>query len=916
MADPLSIAASVAGIVQLSVDVFQRVCKQTLSEIEKRLEKAQDDFDGQSRTRTRAVLRSLRWPFSADETKSLVSNSAGHRSTLELALSAETLGKLLQSLASQDEINGGLNSLMQKFDRLSAIQTRAEMSEKRRETVETFLKVNPQANFHTSRRLRQPMTGLWLTESNLTFQKWRDIPHSAIWLSGIPGAGKTLLSGAVIEEILQLSNDSTAVAFFYCDYKNDESKKLTNLMSALAVQLAQQNDAAFELLEAHHHALTARTGLKADPDAEGLHRLISQMSALYKKVYIIIDGLDEYENNVPEVTAGLTELRDNCSSVSMAVFSRDEQEIREELEEDFAHVEIAAHTEDLDLYVRAEMSTRKQPKKLAQTNPRLREEIREKLVGGAQGMFRWVACQLDYLCELTNNRAHREALSSLPPTLEETYHRLLQRVLAAGPDVTNLVRKTLHWTAVDRHIQLPVLQEGVSIPDSPNAHFSEDDLIETDEIYRRCSSLVRKVPMRNPDKRELLEFAHFTVVEYLRSIDPGSDVAVFKLEDERAMDELCKTCLRSLLMADLGPDYSALKPVRLYEHVITLFAPRKSPQFLCLAYGVLKGETIHPWAMFEDETDPKDIMNSVKFVDAIVSPNFTTLKLAASFDLPEGVRWLDAGLNVFYVAAAGGNCSVLFTLLAHIKKNCSTYQKLYRSEPWCSNQCTKALISNTLNVKGLEPIGFKHYFDTWPFPATFSGTPMHYAVVAKGPGIIDALLDHGADINARDHQTAIMYAALYGNIEMTLALDTGDSVLRIQTQAGKTVLHLWVSQPRFLNGALRLLHKYGMIERFIDRENRVYFSPLCTAAIGNYPASIDPLLKYRANIDKEGCPHGSPLMAAKAASWMDISDKEGQRQQGRGRTSTTRTRTDIGKDEDRNRQQGTTTSGNTDGQKQ
>lgn len=451
MSDPLSIAGSIAGIVQLSAAVFQQVskftkeakgaknsvkdladqirnlsgilqnlallaaslenenartenknatiehknarttfraqhlhgCSQTLFEVEKRLKKAQDDFAG---PRANSILRSLRWPFSADETRALVSDMAGHRSTLELALSAETLEKLLQTLARQDEIKSGLTSLAQNVERLSAVQIRAQMSEKRSKIVETFLKVNPQNNFLTSTRLRQPMTGLWLTESNHTFQKWRDIPHSAIWLSGIPGAGKTVLSGAAIEEILQLSSDSTAVAFFYCDYKNDESKKVGNVLSALAVQLAQQSDAAFPLLETYYNGLTAQTGLRGGPDAAGLQELISRIAALYEKVYIIIDGLDECDSNVAEVAAALMELRGNSPSVSMAVFSRNELEIREELEEDFAHVEIAAHSEDLDLYVRGEMSKRRQLKKLAINNPDLSEAIRDKLVGGAQGM--------------------------------------------------------------------------------------------------------------------------------------------------------------------------------------------------------------------------------------------------------------------------------------------------------------------------------------------------------------------------------------------------------------------------------------------------------------------------------------------------------------------------------------------------
>ena len=42
--------------------------------------------------------------------------------------------------------------------------------------------------------------------------------------------------------------------------------------------------------------------------------------------------------------------------------------------------------------------------------------------------FRWVACQIEFLCELPNDAARRTALQSLPPDLHSTYSRILDRV--------------------------------------------------------------------------------------------------------------------------------------------------------------------------------------------------------------------------------------------------------------------------------------------------------------------------------------------------------------------------------------------------------------------------------------------------------------------------------------------------------
>ncbi|KAL2880136.1 hypothetical protein SGCOL_004521 [Colletotrichum sp. CLE4] len=438
MSDPLSIAGSIAGIVQLSAAVFQQVskfvkdakgaektvkdladqtrnlsgvlhnlallassleqetatsafkahhlhaCRQTLLAVEKRLEKPLSGFNEESRRQ--AVYRSLKWPFSGEDTKGLLAQIEGHRNTISLALSTDTLESMLKCLEKQDDILGTLISLNQKVKRLTTIQTRIECDEKRRKIIDYFLKVNPQVNLQTSSRMRQPLTGLWLTESNSIFLKWADLPRSGLWLSGITGAGKTILSGMVIEKVLQKSSQSVAVAFFYCDYKNNDSQKLLNILSTIAVQLGQQNQQAFRILEEYHGGLRSANGLDAQPEPKELLDLITKVISVYEKVFIVVDGLDECGGNVAEVAKAIKLLLDASSSASITVFSRDEQEIRDEFADEFARIEIAAHTEDLDIYIRAEMAHRRQLRNLSIQNPQFAEEIRHQLVDGAQGM--------------------------------------------------------------------------------------------------------------------------------------------------------------------------------------------------------------------------------------------------------------------------------------------------------------------------------------------------------------------------------------------------------------------------------------------------------------------------------------------------------------------------------------------------
>ncbi|KAH0427673.1 ankyrin repeat protein [Colletotrichum camelliae] len=739
MSGPLSIAASIAGIVSLSAEVFQRVSKfvkeakdaqkslreladqirnlsgilqnlyllasslenentptilkayhihnysQILFEIEDVTKKALQDFN---KGKTSAVFRSLKWPFSIDATRSLAARLASSCDTLKLALSVDTMRKLLECLASQDELKSGLGLLSQKLDRVSTIQARIELNKKRKETIGFFLQVNPQNIFQASLRLRQPLTGLWLTESDPTFQKWRSIPHSAIWLSGMPGAGKTVLCAVAIDEMLQLTrgDDSTAVAFFFCDYKSQESRELVNLLSSVAVQLAQQKDAAFAHVESYFASLNPQDGLQRQPEVDELQEVLSDVCSEYERVFVIIDGLDECGTAVEEIAAGVRVFADNCLSVSIAVLSRNEPEIEEELADPFDHVEISARKEDIDLYVRAEMTTRKKLKRLAFENPELAALIKDKLINGAGGMFRWVTCQLDYIEDLGTNRDRREALESLPPTLQGTYQRLLQRVLKAGPTASRLVKKVLHWTAVSR-LSVHEIREAVSIPDSHLDEFGPDDLYEIEHIFRSCSSLIRRFhTIENSDSTgDFVEFSHFTVAEYLKGIDPASDVAIFKLDYKAAEIELSTLSLRMILMKGEAFDYSTLGSTMLLKHLThifnshpfyffatvrlsevsergvtstvswdhiensemfeslrSIFGPQKSASFLSVALGgAFSIHGIRPTSFddaFWDSYDEKNRRFATKAFDilnVLLSPDFTPLKYAAAIGLPK-----------------------------------------------------------------------------------------------------------------------------------------------------------------------------------------------------------------------------------------------------------------------------------------
>jgi hypothetical protein len=121
-----------------------------------------------------------------------------------------------------------------KDDALDRLRSAAIMKNNRgcvqvqEERLGEFLKwlsaPDPATNHYKACKKRQAGTGLWLLESR-EFAEWKENAASRLWLHGIPGCGKTILSSTIIEALLQHcgSDTSIAAAYFYFDFTNTET---------------------------------------------------------------------------------------------------------------------------------------------------------------------------------------------------------------------------------------------------------------------------------------------------------------------------------------------------------------------------------------------------------------------------------------------------------------------------------------------------------------------------------------------------------------------------------------------------------------------------------------------------------------------------------------------------------------------
>ena len=437
MADPLSISASIAGLITITDSVFSRIfkyvkavkaapdevsslklalgslsgilhnleliaaqfegepfdtaiqvnhihsCFQTVEKVEKILEKYHSLSAGPQRM---DKTKRLKWPFSVSEAKNICVEIEQHKTTLSLALNVDGMTAFLQTLSRQKDLQNGIEDIKSESQRKREVETRIAVSTERRKILDWIQPYDPHQNHNMNLNLRHPGTGLWLIEGD-EFKSWLSCSRARLWYYGIPGAGKTVLASSVIQEALERTSPNIAVAFFYCDYKNVATQDPRNILGSLACQLALQDEQSYVKLQAFYtkHNPPDRPYIGFDHDE--LRDLLVEMASNFNEVMIIVDALDECGTQTKRVTRLLSSLdgSNDIDNIKTLFFSRDEQEIREILE-GYDPVSIAAKSSDLRLFVGAEIELRIRNKDLRIKDSSLKEDIMKRLVEGAEGM--------------------------------------------------------------------------------------------------------------------------------------------------------------------------------------------------------------------------------------------------------------------------------------------------------------------------------------------------------------------------------------------------------------------------------------------------------------------------------------------------------------------------------------------------
>ncbi|KAH9055869.1 hypothetical protein EDB83DRAFT_1091321 [Lactarius deliciosus] len=416
---------------------------------------------------------------------------------------------------------------------------------------------DPSVNYNTASDAHHEGTAAWCTKGD-TLANWKT-SGSLLWIHGKPGSGKSILSSAIIRDIKTMSNAGSAfLAYFYFDFKDKAKQDSRALLSSLLFQLSDQSDifcdTLFSLYSAHKRGSEQPT---TDSLSQCLKHILTTAGPV--PIYLVLDALDEcpYGTGLPSPRETLLDLVDELvklrlPTLRLCVTSRPEFDIRTALKP-LATQQVSLHdeggqTQDIKNYVADVVRSDRRMKRWRDEE---KDMVIEKLAEKADGMFRWVYCQLEVLryCFPANVR---RTLEELPKSLDETYERILKEINNANREHSYRLLQCL--AVASRPLRVEELAELLAIElDAGGIPKLNVDLRWEDReeaVLSACSSLVTVIIDKGS---RVVQFSHFSVKEFLTSDRLAcctEEVSRFHISIEPSHMILAQACLSVLLCLD------------------------------------------------------------------------------------------------------------------------------------------------------------------------------------------------------------------------------------------------------------------------------------------------------------------------------------------------------------------------------
>ncbi|KAF8526568.1 NACHT domain-containing protein, partial [Hysterangium stoloniferum] len=300
---------------------------------------------------------------------------------------------------------------------------------------------DPSGNLNAAQEQCMTNTGVWFLNST-EFIKWKEDVNQYLWIYGISGSGKTILCSSIIANIQSLcENDSSqALAYFFFDSRDSQEAFQSHhyLIRSLIKQLAS---VCFNIPKCLSQIY--RNGTQ-QPSLKDLEKIVCELLTMFDQVYIILDALDECSEYLKVIKWLNKLLSQNSSRLHILVTTRPEVSIQRELdnlnpEHLFLHRQHANN--DIKTYIYAKLQSKTI---FSSKDENLLDNIFRTLNERAEGMFRWVALQLEELSACHSDEELEKQLNTIPDGLFGSYRKMILKIPKKH---TENALKFLQWLA-------------------------------------------------------------------------------------------------------------------------------------------------------------------------------------------------------------------------------------------------------------------------------------------------------------------------------------------------------------------------------------------------------------------------------------------------------------------------------------
>ncbi|KAM7214611.1 hypothetical protein V8F06_010010 [Rhypophila decipiens] len=437
------------------------------------------------------------------------------------------------------------------------------LEKERKEYVIWWLQnwVSPPSGFatkyQTSLKQRTQGTARWLFGQK-AYTRWLSDKHgddcesrvpaserrfgtNSLWVQGNPGAGKTVLAAAVVEELLA-TRESSGVYYHFFDFKCPHSCGSSAALRAILSQLLSAKKEDTHLLDtmtfaAYSHDQGQLTA--TDRDVVELLRL-----CLGEDAIIVLDGIDECTDS-EHLIETIVSLSHHLPATRTILFSRVNVPALKVsvLTQQIFSMPKSKIGVDIRRFLVTKLDQLLEDEILPPSCAGEKNELADRLCKGADGMFLWaqlMARCLRFSCDMTKD----ERLDMIrqvrdPEGLEAIYERIVAVIRGSGRRPSVLASRVLEWLTfsvtplTSRQLRQAIKTQG----NSPSTAVSTSDEASEfeDTAIMACAGLIERSKVfpnsESPKGEPGLRFIHLSLQQLIRGESTTGEPAATPLLD-------------------------------------------------------------------------------------------------------------------------------------------------------------------------------------------------------------------------------------------------------------------------------------------------------------------------------------------------------------------------------------------------